>query len=270
MRTKFLFLILSLLILILFIERGSLDQTSKSEATGKYSVTLLSPIKFRDFEVDNTVLLETNSTLLSDAFGNLGLLDLKIDMGSPDVEGVDLTEPNGKTSKLASTCREYLSLTDKGWFAYSTADMIDESYFVYSCDLLRLLQKAKPAHHTNFQKNFQWVSLNNLPRAMYYDLLKRAEEYECKESLSLLECISQDKGEITQNNNVLTINAYGGIYHYTPKARGDFNGDGWEDILLFHDYNGTDSSFKNYFYGCLTWSGEQDSLALTDCGKTAD
>lgn len=270
MRIKFLFLILSLLILILFIERGSLDQTSKSEATGKYSVTLLSPIKFRDFEVDNTVLLETNSALLSDAFGNLGLLDLKIDMESPDAEGVDLTEPNGKTSKLASTCRQYLSLTDKGWYGASTKDMIDQSYFIKTCELLRLLQGATPAHHTNFQKNFQWVSLNNLPRAMYYDLLKRAEEYECKESLSLRDCVLQDKGEITQNNNVLTINVGGSVYSYTPKARGDFNGDGWEEILFFHSYNGTDHTFVNFFYACLNWLGEQENLALTDCGKVAN
>jgi len=60
------------------------------------------------------------------------------------------------------------------------------------------------------------------------------------------------------------------VYNYTPKARGDFNGDGWEEILFFHSYHGTDHTFVNFSYACLNLSGEQASLALTDCGEAAE
>ena len=240
----------------------------KAKLLGGNPVTLLSPIKFRDIEVSNKLLPGAIETLL----------DLKVNMEGNGTKGVELTEPSsdilwfsmGGSRKIATTCREYQSLIDKGWYGATTVDMIDQNSFIKTCDLMRILKAAKPAQNTNFSNDFQWKELNNLPRALYYYFLEPAEEYKCKESLSLLECVSQDKGEITQNNNALFIKVDGGEYQYSPKARGDFNGDGWEEILLYHFYHAPRGSLVNYSYVCLNWSGEQASLALTDCGKAAD
>lgn len=185
---------------------------------------------------------------------SLAAIDERLNAPFEEV-GVELALPDG-TSKSAENCSELFQLLDAGYDAPSNPAFIDLADRVSICRILRDLKRAKPAQRS-YLKDFQLneTALNVLPPTVgfsaddgtfdsrnkaaargiswkQYDPRVRAVTTPGTLELEIFEPFMEEAGD-------------GKLSYLQIMARADFDGDGFEDIIIRSEEMITDGSFAD-------------------------
>ena len=191
-----------------------------------------------------------------------------------------LTDPNN-SHVMVRTVAEYDQIIAKGYFAKTGADIRHEAQFAVASAVLKVVEKAKPVQSSFVAKPYRGIhSLDLLP----IDLLPSHESDDAaehqrrtatgttlaqlvKEGIVLAEMDkTQSPPKITFHwpGKIFTKQALikeygaeqaaelGSVLTVIELARGDFNGDGIEDILVYAIYRFTEGSFVAFDLYLLT------------------
>lgn len=193
------------------------------------AVCLSAPMEFTD----------KNVTGCLDAKDADALMDRTIKLGENAGErGVSLSSPtNAGQRRVVGTCREYNAAIREGWFAMSTVDMTMESFFKQECGLINAIAHARRARSSFVSSPL--IGLANL------DLVSA-------QTISALVPGAQGSLKSLVDSGAVAVEAHGArrlqfatrdqFAVLTEIARGDFDGDGLEDVfavLAVHAKGGT-------------------------------
>lgn len=165
------------------------------------------------------------------------LLELPVKTGSPQNEGVFLTDPDDSSIKVnVKNCKEYFYYTNRGYYALTTYSMKMSAFFERTCGLVQALKNATiPSFNYITDSN---ISINN------FELLP----------LTLFHCFTPEIEDIIGANTELTfqdwiedgsfkiIEQFERGFHIVHSGEGlimvellraDLNYDNIEDILIF-------------------------------------
>ncbi len=169
------------------------------------------------------------------------LLDKNVSLDYNDnyTSGLDLTDPDTKEKTNVSSCNEFYSKKQKGFYPATTFDITMQSFFINTCHPLLFFKNAKPSLNTNFTPPyFNADSLNILPSNMG-NIYQISRHPPCDDFTNLAECFEKtvdeysfDKVEIKERE--IGINTDVESAGYEILAKGDINNDGWEDLLVFY------------------------------------
>lgn len=202
-------------------------------ASAENGVCLSQPLQFADGTVSGCL-----------APGEIeALLDRRVALGpNRSVEGLTVTHPTDfNQQRKVGTCREYERASAEGWYALSTFDMAMESYFKRECGTLRSMARAARARSSFLDRpapglqGFDQLSASVLSpllgegRGTVGDLVRAGR-------LTIAE----------QGTRALKLEAAGARGELTEIARGDFDGDGIEDILAFCAVHAEGGSYRSY------------------------
>lgn len=190
--------------------------------------------------------------------------DIPTQLREPVLEGskrVRLT--NGKASRDVGNCEEYLNALDTGFHPATMSDVKVSADFVYECFVLRDLQHARAATSTS---SYNWSpnSLTQLPPVLVagaHEVTDAAEQ-------------SEKRGESwKQFDPALRIKKIDGdlllaedddyVYSLQILARGDFNGDGVEDIAVYGTSQGKHSGWAHAAYLIVSPANNGKLVRLT-------
>lgn len=192
------------------------------------------------------------------------LMDAPLPIGSqsPETgkpEGVELTSPDDETArKFVRSCRVYSEAVQQGWYAATQMQMNLEGFMRVACGSLLALEASQKAISSRFDAeavSFQTLSL--LP----VDVLP-ALSPDTEEALALLKKGNFSVGMMVATGDVLTRSgnpdqlelAYAGVAStYGEVARGDFNGDGAEDLLVYARNEAVNGSLRWYDLFALSY-----------------
>lgn len=232
----------ALILLQQALEKGDLTASQVAGILEKYTeqpkeiFTLLQGLKFagKD-EVEVVAKAEIDD-----------LRDRPIKLGRNEhIDGVMLTrDPSDQV--YVRTCQEYDSAIEDGFYARTTFDIKMAVYFRHQCGLLKALQAATtPLRSFVSKPHVGVVDLELLPFSMF-PVLGPDEEGVATNLSTYQDKVNDGSLVVTQvRQNLLSIQRSGGgmAQHLIEVARADFNGDGLEDILLFHYFYVTDGTF---------------------------
>lgn len=173
-------------------------------------------------------------------------------------EGVELTAADDSTKRHVRTCRAYADAVGEGWYAATQMDMNFEGFMRVACGSVMALAASGEAMSSRIddeQVGFQTLSL--LP----VDVLP-ALAPETEETLATLKAAQFSVGSMVATGDVLTRGsapeqlelAYAGVAStYGEVARGDFNGDGEMDILVYGRHEAVNGSLRWYDLFALSY-----------------
>ena len=164
-------------------------------------------------------------------------MELPVKTGSPQNEGVFLTDPDDSSIKVnVKNCKEYFYYTNRGYYALTTYSMKMSAFFERTCGLVQALKNATiPSFNYITDSN---ISINN------FELLP----------LTLFHCFTPEIEDIIGANTELTfqdwiedgsfkiIEQFERGFHIVHSGEGlimvellraDLNYDNIEDILIF-------------------------------------
>jgi hypothetical protein len=147
-------------------------------------------------------------------------------------DGLTLTH-NSLGKKNVRTCREYDQAIGDGYYPYTTFDIKGAALFKHRSGLLRALEKATPAERSFINSPRVGIAdLHLLPYRLFPNISPDLTEEELSGSYQdKLSGGSMVVKKVRQNSITVESNYMG--QHIVEVARGDFDGDGIEDILLF-------------------------------------
>ncbi len=151
-----------------------------------------------------------------------------------------LTPPDSITTKIpVETCADYIRKMKEGWYALTQRDMDRESMFTARCGLLTALARARTPRFSYISgkkglKNLDWLPASLLPQmgeasASYAEAPsdRDAQNRSVAEMVAAGECTVRQATpgylQLIYNMNDISIREL---------ARADFNGDGYEDMLV--------------------------------------
>jgi hypothetical protein len=165
------------------------------------------------------------------------LLELPVKTGSPDNEGVVLTDPNDSSLKVSvKNCQEYFYYTNKGYYAYTTYSMKMSAFFERTCGLIQALKNATiPSFNFISGSN---ISINNfelLPLTLFHSFTPETEDLiGSKTGLTFQDWINDGSFKIIELlENGFHIVHSGEGFIMVELLRADLNDDNVEDILVF-------------------------------------
>ena len=191
-------------------------------------VKLETPLKFKDYPEKQAIDRKEN------------LLDLELEL---QLEELTLTNDMGNIKKV-KTCREWREAIENNYYALSTYDMKEESYFKIASQTIDMIQKAQTPLMSYIANpkvgviDTEFLSLDFLPEKFYPCNI--CEEYE-KDLLqnqgatNIKELVQLEKLKITNvtHNSINFEDNEGGGMYYKELLRADLNHDELEDILIF-------------------------------------
>jgi len=160
---------------------------------------------------------------------------VKLHIGTTDLDGYEFLtiNTNGHQKRIrAETCQEYTNALSQGAYALTTADMATESWFRRAAGTLDFIEKARLSRHTLPGNIFEQLPVELL------GWHGSDEESQIKADTSKRLTLKDyaQSGRI-QNFSVTehTANFSYGTQDFTIQelARGDWDGDGFEDALMF-------------------------------------
>lgn len=192
-------------------------------------------VNFRLFSELEFVDRVYRNWISQDDFTELLLLPVKT--GSPDNEGVFLTDPNdSKVIINIKYCKEYFHYINKGYYAYTTYSMKMSAFFERTCGLIKALKEASIP-------TFNFISDSDLTINNFEFM-----------PLSLFQSFSPDTSELVgslpemtfqnwiDNGNFKVIEQFDNGFHIVHDGEGlimiellraDLNNDNNEDILIY-------------------------------------
>ncbi|MEQ8745731.1 hypothetical protein [Pyruvatibacter sp.] len=166
--------------------------------------------------------------------------------------GVTLTDAaDDTTTRSVRACRDYADLTRQGWYAATQMEMNFEGFMRVACGSLFALAASNEATISRFDAEavgFQTLSL--LPPDILPALAPDTED-----ALATLKSANFSVGNMVATGDVLTRSgapeqlelAYAGSAStYGEVARGDFNGDGEMDLLVYARHEAVSGSLRWY------------------------
>jgi hypothetical protein len=177
--------------------------------------------------------------------------DVATRLHEPVLEGTQpqrVTLTNGKASREVGSCDEYLNAVGTGFHPATNRDIKTSADFVYECFVLRDLQHARPATSTS---SYQWspASLTHLPPVLVpgsQEVANSAEQAEKRgESWKQFDPSLRIK---KVDGDLLLAEDDDYVYSLEIVARGDFDGDGVEDIAVYGTAQGKHSTWAHPEY----------------------
>lgn len=169
--------------------------------------------------------------------------------------------------KVVNTCREYLKLKSENYEPENNASIAEESTVKFRCGSLEWAAKAKPSKESYVDRfKFGPKVLSELPAGIggtggdsgYREELTAARK--ANKSFA-----SFSKHKVTKStSNELTVADPGEVISMTVVARGDHDGDGAEDLLLFVSTHATQGSFHSYEFVTLTRKAKETVLRVIE------
>jgi hypothetical protein len=193
-----------------------------------------------------------------------GTTDIPVQLQAPVLEGakrVRLT--NGTGSREVGTCQEYLNAVGTGFHPATLTDVKAAADFVYECFVLRDLQHARPATSSS---SYSWSanSLTQLPPVLVpggNGVTSAAEQSEKRgESWKQFDPNLKIK---KIDGDLLLAEDNDFVYSLQILARGDFNGDGVEDIAVYGTAQGKHSTWAHAAYFIVSPSTNGKLARLT-------
>lgn len=151
--------------------------------------------------------------------------------------GLTLTNPDFNKIKVkVKNCKEYFHYKKKRYYALSTYDMKDQTFFSETCDAIMFLQRMKPSNKS-FIKGTSIHDLNTWPASLFLFTLQGDVHYsKYTKKYKTIDDMIQDnflKIKKTTKNSIIWESSSMGQY-LSELIRGDFNNDGYEDILILN------------------------------------
>ena len=222
-------------------------------STAERSICLSASLQFADGDVSGCITQAEAKHLL----------DRTLALGeNRDKDGVALTHPKDmRQHRQVTTCRLYDELTSGGWYALTTYDMSMESFFNKECALINALAKGSPARQ----------SFINEPRVGISDL-------DVVSAVVLKGFVPTGAGDATigtlvragavkveeQGPRDLRLSGNGFTAEFEEMARGDFNGDGTEDIFVFSAIHAQGGTLRGYETRILSRADLTAPLTIVD------
>jgi hypothetical protein len=221
---------------------------------------LIKPLEFADFTVSD-ITSEGASNLMSE----------KIKIGTDDPDSYNFLSLN-ETNIQIETVNQYRAALKAGYTAFSTADMTTESWFIQANQVLDFMERAKPSKHSLFSaQNLKYlpVSLLNWNEWEEGERLKRDAE----QGMTLRDCTSifakHHIHALKIKGNTMTFSDEGCHYCASELARGDLDGDGYEDALIMvtiYYRGGSGRGYETWVISKTDPKQRQLRLCLPDTG----
>ncbi|MGD1935926.1 MAG: hypothetical protein ACFB0Z_15745 [Candidatus Phaeomarinobacter sp.] len=191
------------------------------------------------------------------------LMDAPLPIGSRSSSegtfaGVEMTAADGATKQKVRTCRQYTESIQKGFYAATQRDMNFEGFMRVACgSVLALAASSEPGSSRIDDEGVGFQTLSLLP----VDVLP-ALSPDTEDALATLKSGQFSVGNMVATGDVLTRGgspeqlelAYAGAAStYGEVARGDFNGDGEMDILVYARHEAVNGSLRWYELFALSY-----------------
>ena len=183
------------------------------------------------------------------AEGASNLMYQKIKIGTDDPNAYQFLSKNGTNNIKVESVNEYRAAIKNGFAATSTADLTMEGWFLQADQVLSFMERVKPSKHSLFTAQdlkYLPASLLNWTEGWEGKWLKEAAE----KGMTLKDCTSFSSKhrirslKIKENN--MTFSDDGCDYYVRELARGDLDGDGYEDVLILVATYYQGGSGRNY------------------------
>lgn len=193
-------------------------------------------------------------------------LDQRVEPFSPaDGEGITLIKESGghTETKKAFTCRDFLALYDEQFSPPDNYQNSREGGFLARCIPLRFLQKAQPSRDS-YVRNFHWSNdaLTELPVLFLPVEAETPAEAAARATKTWKEY--EPTAKVTKaDGNSLQVDVPD-IWECSLDvvARGDFNGDGVEDLLVQGYRQAVGGTYKEFPLFVLTRGKGETRLRL--------
>lgn len=226
------------MLLVLSYAEGNINKDELIEYIEKVSeienkLEFINGLKFID-----TTLVSHNLSV--DNVENLYLKDVKT--GSQD-GGLELTNPEDETKTIeVRNCRDFFKYINKGYYAMTTYDMKDESYFNETCDIIRAIENIKPAK-VSYMKKIGILDLEYWSDDIV-SFLGSEEDHLKYKGMSIKELVASGEFKIKKTTSNSIQWEFGGNGQYIAELlKGDLNNDDIEDILIFNYIFATEGTF---------------------------
>jgi hypothetical protein len=189
-----------------------------------YPVQLLQPLEFSGFTI-NAV----------NPVGATRLMEQKIKSGasSDDPDAYDfLVLPNSDHRLHVETANEYLKAIKKGAAPYTTYDLITDGWFQQVAGTLKFIEQAKPSKKSYLPDDLSMLSVAVLDYKGSDWEAQFKQDVENKKTLKDFANSGKIK-KMHAANHQLKFQTDEKEYFIDEMARGDFDGDGVEDALIF-------------------------------------
>ena len=187
---------------------------------------LIEPLDFAYFTVSD----------IHGAEGASNLMSQKIRIGTDDPNAYQFLSKNGTNIIKVESVNEYRAAIKNGFAATSTADLTMEGWFLQADQVLSFMERAKPSKQSLFTAQdlkYLPVSLLNWTEGWEGRMLKDA----AKNGMTLKDCTSPSSKHHIRSlkikDNNMTFSDNGCDYYVRELARGDLDGDGYEDALVY-------------------------------------
>jgi hypothetical protein len=220
-------------------------------AVSDRGICLAAPLQFADGDVSGCITADQAQRLL----------DRNLVLGeNRDTDGVTLTHPQAMDQQnRVANCRQYEKATAEGWYALSTYDMSMESFFRKDCALIDALAAGTPARRSFIKK--PRVGINDLDIVSASVLEGFVPTGDAEATIGTL----VRAGTITVDDRsarLVRLSSNGFTAQLEEMARGDFNGDGTEDILVFSAVHAQGGTIRGYNTLILSRMNEKEPITV--------
>ena len=202
------------------------DVVKQSHDMKLIAPSLTEPLRFANFTVSQ----------INSEEGITNLLNQKVYVGTEDPNAYLFLSKSETNYICTETVNEFREAIKLGFAAKSTADMTAESWLLQDDQVLSFMKRAQPSQHSLFSvKDFKYlpVSLLNWTEGEEGERLKEA----ALNGMTLNDCTSifakHRIHSLKIKDNGMTFSDSGCDYAVQELARGDLDGDGYEDALVF-------------------------------------
>lgn len=191
-------------------------------------------------------------------FSDLEKLDQRLDRPVKTVNGIEqLSMSKEGQQVVVTTCKDYLRYKQDGYHPTTNYDIGAESWFKAEALPLLYLKEAIPARES-FVKDFDVTDhpLRQLPAELQLHLEGGSQGTKVwQETQSNCQVVVKDRYSIEISDDYCKT-------FVTILAWGDFNKDGYEDILLNVSYDVTQGTFHCFDYVLLTRKAKDQPLIV--------
>lgn len=178
---------------------------------------------------------------------------------------------NGQNNTITS-CDQYWSLKDNGWDADINPETEFTGYddFLSTCETRLFLKQSIKAEHTRFPHLiFTTDNLQALP-AELGEILSPSNSKICTNRTNFMDCAIHQAQYAAENirvteGSLIVIEDEGSTITIHPTAQGDFDHDGWDDILIHVNNHSKNATYVGRAQLCLSWKDNDPMMTLTDC-----
>ena len=189
----------------------------------------------------------------------------KLKIGSADTDAYEFLtlSTNGQNQRLrVETCQQYTNAIHQGAVALTSADMAMDSWFRRAAGTLQFIEKAQPSSHS-LPDNF--LSLLPVSLLGWHGSDEEAQiKQDTRKGITLKDYARSGKvRKLKHQGHDISFQTEGQDFWIEELARGDVDGDGFEDALILVTWHYREGSGFGYELCVVTKSANGRSLHLT-------